>query len=198
MTRKRTIKAALFFLLLISGQIGVHAQTRYRFDPRFKFSYDWGMNKMKPNSLSFDFIAGLHTSEQSSVGIGLGYSSHSHLFHEDPSSRWFDSDSWFHPKYKTVGGMALYLNGKHNFTDSGRLRPYIGIDVGYNWFSASELSDTGTGGFFMRPQLGIDYCSRLCRLFFEVNYKHMKVTKDDNINGWLSQFGIGAGFSLEL
>ena len=44
---------------------------------------------------------------------------------------------------------------------------------------------------------GFDYCSRLCRLFFEVNYKHMKVTKDDNINGWLSQFGIGAGFSLE-
>jgi hypothetical protein len=24
----------------------------------------------------------------------------------------------------------------------------------------------------------------------------MKVTKDDNINSWLSQFGIGAGFSL--
>lgn len=79
MTRKQTMKTALFLLLLISGQTGVHAQTRYRFDPRFKFSYDWGVNKMKPNSLSFDFIAGLHTSEQSSIGLGIGYSSHSHL-----------------------------------------------------------------------------------------------------------------------
>lgn len=94
--------------------------------------------------------------------------------------------------------MTLYLNGKHNFTDSGTLRPYIGADVGYNWFSASERNDSGTGGFFLRPQIGIDYCSRLCRLFFEVNYKHTKVTKDENINGWLSQFGIGAGFSLNL
>ena len=73
----------LFAICTFSFQ-SLTAQRPGGFEPQLRVSYDKGVSKMKPNTVSVEFIAGLRTSEQTRVGLGIGYSSHSHLIPSEP------------------------------------------------------------------------------------------------------------------
>ena len=77
MSRKNII---IFILLSSFSMMKMSAQEGRRFEPQVRFSYEKGVNKMKPSTYSVEFIAGLRTSEQTRIGIGIGYAGNSHLF----------------------------------------------------------------------------------------------------------------------
>ncbi len=202
MSRKNII---IFILLSSFSMMKLSAQEGRRFEPQVKFSYEKGVNKMKPSTYSVEFIAGLRTSEQTRIGIGIGYAGNSHLF-KDYSyygsglpAQWSGSSySSKKDKYKNVGSMPLFLTVKHNICKPRKISPYIGMDVGYSHYSSAKPDNSSVGGFFLRPQVGVDIRTYQTRISFELSFKHTKLSDSEMVVGWFSQVGIALGLSVTL
>ena len=170
------------------------AQRSGGFEPQLRVSYDKGVSKMKPNTVSVEFIAGLRTSEQTRVGLGIGYSSHSHLIPSEPGIGY--GSSW-DTTYKTVSSIPIFLTAKHNFNVK-KFSPYVGLDVGFNHYPSAGGSDSSAEGFYLRPHGGVDLLLGRSRISLEASFRHSTIFNHADIDGWFSQVGISAGFSLEL
>lgn len=191
-------KTVLIILMsVVYGMSDAQAQEGGRFEPQVRFSYDMGVNKMKPNTLSAEFIAGLRTSDRTRVGVGVGISSHSHLFPDEMMV----GNNWDDTSYKTVKAFPFFLTTKHNFSNHGKLRPYVGIDVGCVFYHSKNnaWSDNNQTGLFLRPQMGVDLMLGKARLSLECSFRHSKLFEDTaDIEGWFSQVGLSLGYSLIL
>ena len=170
------------------------AQRSGGFEPQLRVSYDKGVSKMKPNTVSVEFIAGLRTSEQTRVGLGIGYSSHSHLIPSEPGIGY--GSSW-DTTYKTVSSIPIFLTAKHNFNVK-KFSPYVGLDVGFNHYPSAGGNDSSAEGFYLRPHGGVDLLLGRSRISLEASFRHSTIFNHADIDGWFSQVGISAGFSLEL
>ncbi len=183
----------LFAICTFSFQ-SLTAQRSGGFEPQLRVSYDKGVSKMKPNTVSVEFIAGLRTSEQTRVGLGIGYSSHSHLIPSEPGIGY--GSSW-DTSFRTVSSIPIFLTAKHNFNVK-KFSPYAGLDVGFNHYPSAGGNNSSAEGFYLRPHGGVDVQLGRSRLSLEVSFRHSTIFNHADIDGWFSQLGIALGYSLML
>lgn len=174
-------KLLLFTIVLICAH-SVFAQ-KTSFEPRVKFSYEFGLNKYKPDAITGQVAFGMRSSEQTWLAIGVETSKMVGIF-KRLGSFWYDESQ------DDGKSISVLLAANHDLIAKGVVRPYLEGDVGFLFVKDKDPEfsnkDENYSGFFLRPELGVNFRLKRHTISLGCGFKFFKLFSFEE-DGWFIQ-----------
>jgi len=182
------MKRLFLISLLISLRVAVvNAQRSDGFEPQLKLSGAYGFDKHEVKSIGGTFIGGMRTSNNSWIGLGVGYYEAKHIF---PESKAFSFNNDFQ-QYHNVKCYPIFLTGKYNWENKLHWLPYLGLDGGFIIYDYDHTKV----GLFIKPAIGMDYRIGQNTLSFEIGYRiHPEVMDVQSYSQLTAEIGYSWSF----
>ena len=180
------MKRILFILPLLLNVYTSNAQRTGGFEPQLKVFGAYGFDKHEVKSIGATLIGGIRTSEQSWVGLGVGYYEAKHIFPEGKAFSPYDFK-----QYKNVGCYPIFVSGKYNWGNKVHWLPYMGLEGGFIIYNY----DNTKVGIFIKPAIGMDYRFGKNTLSFEIGYQfHPSIMDVDSYSQLTTAIGYSWSF----